>query len=693
MTIRCVVTDLDGTLLGKPDAVMSFSQTWNSMGTNHNTILCFNTGRLVHDVLALLQDSNNLLNPDYVIGGIGTEIYDVKNNHSLHDFSETLQEGWNIHTVEGIMKAMPKVERQPQCFQTPFKSSWFYDDANTKKIDAIKEKLQHAGLMINVIYSCSHYLDIVPQRANKGNATSWLLQKLHIAPHETVVAGDSGNDTSMFLVNDIHGIVVENAQPELFAATVHLPNVYKAQRAFADGLLEGLCHFGPVCKVEHATLGNLFPANDFEPEIIRLFEKDAFQEPSQADADFLDVAYEKALIALKKNITPLGFSACSLNDNVSIGTDINYRSVWGRDGAIAILGSLSVDDETIRQCCRNTLTTLLKHVSENGQVPNNVRIDTGVPDYSGEGKICSIDSGLWVLIAFYAFINKTNDMAFLAEYMDTLQRVMHWLSAHDSNNDALLEIPEAGDWTDLFGRSYNVLYDEVLWYKANISFGKMLELLEHYSEASRYFRIGQAIKTAINLRFWPNTQNDIFSTKFFEAQYALGDTRYLLAQVTPFSFNWRCDIYGNILAFIYNVLDSERAKLSFRFMWEVGVNNPFPVKNLYPVVHEGDSDWRSYYTVNLLNLPHHYHNGGIWPFIGALWVMFINRLGLKDIAYQELLHLARLNQQGKTFEWEFNEWCHGQTGKPMGKAFQAWSASSFISAYADLKKMEEPYDV
>ena len=39
---------------------------------------------------------------------------------------------------------------------------------------------------------------------------------------------------------------------------------------------------------------------------------------------------------------------------------------------------------------------------------------------------------------------------------------MNWLSALDSNNDGLLEVPEAGDWTDLFGRSYHVLYDEVL---------------------------------------------------------------------------------------------------------------------------------------------------------------------------------------------------------------------------------------
>ena len=60
-----------------------------------------------------------------------------------------------------------------------------------------------------------------------------------------------------------------------------------------------------------------------------------------------------------------------------------------------------------------------------------------------------------------------------------------------------------------------------------------------------------------------------------------------------------------------------------------------------------------------------------------------------EVTPQELINLANLNKQGKTFEWEFNQWFHGETGKPMGKAFQAWSASSFIWAYNDLKKMED----
>lgn len=134
-----------------------------------------------------------------------------------------------------------------------------------------------------------------------------------------------------------------------------------------------------------------------------------------------------------------------------------------------------------------------------------------------------------------------------------------------------------------------------------------------------------------------------------------------------------------------NLLDVERARTAFRFLWGAGVNSPWPVANLYPVVQAGDPDWRAYYTVNLLNLPHHYHNGGVWPFIGGMWVRFIHRLGFHEVACGELVKLAKLCQLGRDQEWEFNEWAHGQTGRPMGKAFQAWSAASFLRACHELE--------
>ena len=80
---------------------------------------------------------------------------------------------------------------------------------------------------------------------------------------------------------------------------------------------------------------------------------------------------------------------------------------------------------------------------------------------------------------------------------------MNWLSAHDSNNDGLLEIPEAGDWTDLLGRSYNVLYDEVLWFRTNVCFGRLLEFQGDYERAADYLRWSQRVRGRLLDTFWP----------------------------------------------------------------------------------------------------------------------------------------------------------------------------------------------
>lgn len=47
---------------------------------------------------------------------------------------------------------------------------------------------------------------------------------------------------------------------------------------------------------------------------------------------------------------------------------------------------------------------------------------------------------------------------------------------------------------------------------------------------------------------------------------------------------------------------------------------------------------------------------------------------------------ALANKLSKKSEWEFNEWLHGKTGKPMGARFQSWSAAGYIIAYKAVKE-------
>lgn len=678
--IRLFSTDLDGTILGNAEGAQRFKHAWSDLPTEGRPTLCYNSGRMVDDVCQLIGEGQ-LPEPDYIIGGVGTEIFDFRTRTPLDEFNRVFKKGWDLARVEEIVTSFPGVERQPPEFLHPYKSSWYLHHAAPEKIEQLEKLLQEAGMEVEVIYSSQRDLDVLPKEANKGNALIWLCERLGISLHEVLVAGDTGNDAGMFAVDGVWGITPENAQPDLLSRVVDRP-VYQASQVMADGVLEGLVHYGIMDEAPSVHASGETESS-VEPEMRMLFEAASFQSLKQVEIDLILEGYQQAVVALKKNITPLGYSACSLDDNDVTGTDANYRSVWARDGAITLISALAADVPEFQETARQTLVTLLDHVSPNGQIPSNVNIDTGEPDYSGVGGICSIDSGLWVIIGAYHYVRKSNDLDFLNKYASVLQRAMDWLSAHDSNNDGLLEIPEAGDWTDLFGRSYNVLYDEILWCRANVAYARLLEMNRDFDRAADYLRWSQHIRGEILVNFWPSTQQ--FSdgegrVNFSDQQFTVGDSQYLLAQISPFSFNWRCDVLGNVLAYLCNVLDVDRAKTAFKFMWGVGVNDPYPVANLYPCVHAGDPDWRSYYTVNLLNLPAHYHNGGIWPFIGGMWVRFIHRLGLSDIAAHELLRLAELNRLGRQDSWEFNEWVHGKTGRPMGKRYQAWSAASYLRA-------------
>lgn len=684
LPVRMFCSDLDGTLIGNPEATRRFKHAWENLPARSRPLLAYASGRLVQDVIDLMA-TQVLPWPDYIIGGVGTQIYDGRQKRPLGAYSLKFRASWHLETIETIVGECPGITRQPSEFLHLYKSSWYLHDATAETIATLEKRLADSGQMVRIVYSSGRDLDVLPAESGKDKALRWLCCRLEIPLSGVLVAGDTGNDAGMFLLPDVRGIVVENAQPELIEAVVKIPT-FNATKVIADGVLEGLQYFGVIPSAPQPAASAL-TADEMDPTLRMLFSESALGSLTSDERALIATGYREALGAIRKNITPLGFSACSLADNEVTGTDSNYRSVWARDGSITIIGTMELEDPAIREAQKATLRTLFDNLAHNGQMPANVRIDNGVPDYSGVGGVCSIDSALWAIIAFHAWVRKHDDTDFLLEYSDRLHRVMSWLGALDCNNDLLLEIPEAGDWTDLFGRSYHVLYDEILWYRANVAYGRLLELQREFDTASECLRRSQAIRSRILATFWPSTKPTIGApeTDFARQQAAVGDASYLLAEVTPFSFNWRCDVLSNVQAFLSNVLDADRARTAFRFMWGVGVNEPYPVSNLYPPVQAGDPDWRPYYTVNLLNLPGHYHNGGIWPFIGGMWVRFINRLGLYEVACHELLKLAQLNRLGKVQEWEFNEWVHSRTGRPMGKRFQAWSASSYIHACQELQ--------
>jgi hypothetical protein len=88
-----------------------------------------------------------------------------------------------------------------------------------------------------------------------------------------------------------------------------------------------------------------------------------------------------------------------------------------------------------------------------------------------------------------------------------------------------------------------------------------------------------------------------------------------------------CDSLGNCLAILTGVADGHRTEHILRYMHQVGMAEPYPTKAIYPPIYPNEANWREYYRSRNLNLPHQYHNGGIWPMIGGLHVAALVRHG------------------------------------------------------------------
>lgn len=654
---RLLVIDLDDTLIDSNELNLEKLQKALDQ-EKETTVLAYVSGQSLPKQLEAIEEYS-LNVPEYIISSVGTEIHRLPGEHPLDEWYRYLQAGFARDEIVAFLGDQhPELVLQASENQSLLKVSYFWEDASAEQLEALQNELLEAQLSVKLVYSRSVYLDIIPERAGIGHAVKFLVDSLMLTPSQIFVCGGSENDIDLFQYG-FRGIVLGNATRALKKA-VEL-RAYFSHGHHALGLLEGLRHY------------KFFDA-------IKPVKANPARE-----------AMDRAVDSLRRNLTPLGFSAAGLSDNPLTDEDSNYFAVWSRDGIKTGLWSLRLNDPDVTECFKRTLEILAETQTASGQIPANVQIEDRKPDYSGTGNIASIDSVIWFVIGSSRYAAYTGDREFLTRMYPHLKRAMRWLKAHDSNNCGLIEVPESSDWMDLFPRSYNVLYDEVLWYLACQDFAVVREAMG--DEPHPYRLIANTVRHKIQRQFWPTAQKLSEALESFsETQFTLGNAQYLLDAISPFGYSWRCDVYANLLAALAGLLNDRQMEQLFQFLWGVGVNSPYPVKCYYPPVTSGAADWKDYFVTNFLNLPDHYHNGGIWPFIGGLWVRFLAHIGRVELAHQELNALAEACRLGLYGEWEFNEWLHGQTGRPMGKAHQAWTSAGYIAAYQALYHDAVPVD-
>lgn len=215
-----LVSDLDWTMVDHADAthekLLRFNRCWMTEFAP-DSLLVFSTGRsppLFHELAAEVP----LLTPDILVCSVGTEI--LINGQPDEEWEEHLNEGWDRAAAEGVAAQLPDLVLQRDSEQRPHKISFKLSVPDPEAVlSQLRAGLKAAGLDCNVIYSGGEDVDILPSRASKGKALSFLLKQMEagagLPEAGVMVCGDSGNDVELFAVPGVHGCVVANAHKEL----------------------------------------------------------------------------------------------------------------------------------------------------------------------------------------------------------------------------------------------------------------------------------------------------------------------------------------------------------------------------------------------------------------------------------------------------------------------------------------------
>lgn len=234
------ITDIDNTLVGDDKSMNTLFKELEK----HKDDISFGvaTGRSIELVQEIITEKK-IPTPDIVICSVGTEIYygGATDELSRDDgWAGHISYLWKPQAIKSALSGLSYLKMQKADGEREFKLSYNMKP-NDDHLAEIHKILTDLKLRYQLIYSHGEFLDIIPQRASKGKAIDYICKKWHVRPTNTLVSGDSGNDTEM-LKGKRQGIVVGNYSPELEELR-NSTNVYFAKGEYAAGILEGMAKF------------------------------------------------------------------------------------------------------------------------------------------------------------------------------------------------------------------------------------------------------------------------------------------------------------------------------------------------------------------------------------------------------------------------------------------------------------------
>jgi len=232
-----LISDLDDTLLGDDQALRRFHDFHRAECVDILGLI-YASGRFADSVRNDVF-TTDLPEPLYIIGGVGSEIRGFKEDTAVKEWEEQISENWSAETVRQTLADMETIKLQPEENQSPFKVSYLYPNATPDHLDRIRDRLQGAGLDINLIYSSRRDLDILPGGVDKGTAAKFITHRLGVPNDRVLTAGNSGNDINL-MEHGFHGIVVANAHDKFRRCAKENHRIYPSTQEYADGVRDGV---------------------------------------------------------------------------------------------------------------------------------------------------------------------------------------------------------------------------------------------------------------------------------------------------------------------------------------------------------------------------------------------------------------------------------------------------------------------
>jgi HAD superfamily hydrolase (TIGR01484 family) len=267
-----ICTDLDRTLLpnGSLPESTGARDYFARLAARPEVTLAYVSGRHRELVEEAIRDYRLPL-PDWVIGDVGTTIYQVGTRKWQHwpDWEQDIATDWRglkARDLRPLFADLSALRLQEEAKQNHYKLSYYLSlpigDFNALQKEMAR-RLTAQNLAACLIYSVDEaawtgLLDVLPARATKLHAVEFLMRHQGFDVSNTVFAGDSGNDLPV-LASAIPSVLVANAAYEIFEQVNSqameqgtMAAFYQAQGGFlgmngnySAGILEGVAHYHP----------------------------------------------------------------------------------------------------------------------------------------------------------------------------------------------------------------------------------------------------------------------------------------------------------------------------------------------------------------------------------------------------------------------------------------------------------------